>query len=508
MPYNGAGNFVSLPPPQYPAVPGDVIRAAYFNAVINDLIAGLTNVITRDGQSPPTSNLPMGAKKHTGVADATAADQYAAYGQLINSLAIALFKSAFAGSVNRTAQSKLADIVHAADFGVVSDGITDQTTAITTVLTTLGAASFRGILQIPANTKFSPTTVMAAVPTGVGVRMVDTVNWGQPPTYKNKFEILYYGDTVSDDAQQIIGSGHHPAFMTLNMGTAGSVAASSRYGTWLHGVGRDVNGDPLLGWVQQFAKSPSTNTWRTSWRLQTPYSVAIANPSNWTAAQVVAAGSYRLSDGGKVYKTVAGGTCGGVAPTGTGTGINDGGVLWDYVQAALNIDSTRMDLDENGNFGLYGPANVNVTWAQQSGSRQHTISVDGTTNEILWRDSSRALDVLRVGDAFGLRIGTAMSANRVAMSGATPDAPLTGFGRVSNGGATNMTKINRPAGRTQMRIELRFDDGNTTVVHNVGAADQFKLKGSVNATPTSGSFMLFELDTTTSSVWQEVYRSF
>lgn len=134
MPYNGAGNFVSLPPPQYPAVPGDVIRAAYFNAVINDLIAGLTNAVTRDGQSPPTSNLPMAGKKHTGVADATATDQYASYGQLINGLANILFTAAGAGAVNRSAVSKMRDWVSVLDFGVIGDGVADDTAGIQAAL--------------------------------------------------------------------------------------------------------------------------------------------------------------------------------------------------------------------------------------------------------------------------------------------------------------------------------------------------------------------------------------
>lgn len=82
MPYNGSGTFQALPPPQYPAVAGETILAANFNAVINDLIAGLTNAITRDGQTPPLSNLPMAGKKHTGVADGVAVNEYATVGQL------------------------------------------------------------------------------------------------------------------------------------------------------------------------------------------------------------------------------------------------------------------------------------------------------------------------------------------------------------------------------------------------------------------------------------------
>ena len=83
MAFDGTGNFEPLPPPDFPAVGGNLILASEFNNVINDLIAGLGQTITRNGQSPATANLPMGGFKHTAVADATSDDQYAAYGQVM-----------------------------------------------------------------------------------------------------------------------------------------------------------------------------------------------------------------------------------------------------------------------------------------------------------------------------------------------------------------------------------------------------------------------------------------
>lgn len=67
MPYNGSGTFTPYTPGN-PVVTGTVISSTAFNATQNDLAAGLTNAITRDGQSPPSANLPMGGKKHTGLA--------------------------------------------------------------------------------------------------------------------------------------------------------------------------------------------------------------------------------------------------------------------------------------------------------------------------------------------------------------------------------------------------------------------------------------------------------
>jgi len=68
MAFNGSGVFQALTPPTFPAVAGETIFASRFNAVINDIInEGLSKVITRDGQSPPTNNLPMGGYKLTGL---------------------------------------------------------------------------------------------------------------------------------------------------------------------------------------------------------------------------------------------------------------------------------------------------------------------------------------------------------------------------------------------------------------------------------------------------------
>ena len=76
MPYNGVGTFVALPPPDYPAVPGDLVKASQHNNNMVDLFGGLSNAVTRDGQSPPTANLPMAGKRFTDVGDAVLSQEY------------------------------------------------------------------------------------------------------------------------------------------------------------------------------------------------------------------------------------------------------------------------------------------------------------------------------------------------------------------------------------------------------------------------------------------------
>lgn len=409
------------------------------------------------------------------------------------------------GGTARTITAKANDIVDARDFGIVVDGTTDQTTALNTITSALGTAGFRGDLHIPANTKFTATSVFAALPLGVGLNIIDTTNWGQPPSYKNKFHIKIRGDSVSDDSQEIVASNHHPAIMLLNMGTSGSLLGTYRGGSILHGVGQDQDKDPMLGWLQQFAKDPSTNAWRFSLRLQTPYEIAIANPLNWTTATVYAAGAYCRSDGGKVYKTPAGGTSGATAPTGTGT-VSDGAVSWVYTQAALNIDSTRFDILESGSAGFYGPGTIRTTF--QGGSKSHYFEIDSSTGIITWRDAARGLNVLSVSDEAGIQFGVAIGHNWLATSGTGPNAPSTGYGKIANAGATTMTTMVPPAGKTSMMVVLRFDNANTTVAHGTGT-NAFVLKGAVNiATAPSGGYLTLFYDSTDSGAWREYSRSF
>jgi len=71
MPYNGSGSF-SPPGANYPAVSETLITAANRNAVDADFATGLTTALTKDGQTTPTANIPLGGYKLTGVGAATA----------------------------------------------------------------------------------------------------------------------------------------------------------------------------------------------------------------------------------------------------------------------------------------------------------------------------------------------------------------------------------------------------------------------------------------------------
>ena len=69
MPYNGSGVFQRVRNWVADATAGIKIRADYHDAEDDGFAAGLSNCITKDGQTTVTQNIPMNSKRITGLAD-------------------------------------------------------------------------------------------------------------------------------------------------------------------------------------------------------------------------------------------------------------------------------------------------------------------------------------------------------------------------------------------------------------------------------------------------------
>lgn len=83
MPFNGSGTFSPYVPGN-PAVTGTVISSTAFNATQQDIAAGLSNAVTRDGQSPLTGNLPAAGRKITGLGAGVVAGDSLRFEQLFS----------------------------------------------------------------------------------------------------------------------------------------------------------------------------------------------------------------------------------------------------------------------------------------------------------------------------------------------------------------------------------------------------------------------------------------
>ena len=81
MPYNGSGTFTL--PSGNPVVTGTTISSVTTNNTNNDIANGLSNAVTRNGQSPPTANLPMGGFHLTGLSAGAASGDSVSFEQLV-----------------------------------------------------------------------------------------------------------------------------------------------------------------------------------------------------------------------------------------------------------------------------------------------------------------------------------------------------------------------------------------------------------------------------------------
>jgi hypothetical protein len=81
MAFNGSGTYIL--PAGNPVATGTTISSSTTNTTNSDIATALTNCITRDGQSTPSANLPMNAKKLTGLAAGTSAGDSVRYEQVL-----------------------------------------------------------------------------------------------------------------------------------------------------------------------------------------------------------------------------------------------------------------------------------------------------------------------------------------------------------------------------------------------------------------------------------------
>jgi len=134
-PFNGSGTFAL--PSGNPVTTGTTISSTVHNNTNSDLASGLTNCLTKDGQTTPTANLPMGGYAHTGVADATARTQYAKVSQIQDGGYVTLASVSGADTITATCAPAITAYAAGQFFTFVSAGA--NTGAVTLNINSLGA---------------------------------------------------------------------------------------------------------------------------------------------------------------------------------------------------------------------------------------------------------------------------------------------------------------------------------------------------------------------------------
>ena len=136
MAYNGSGTFLINTAGQ-PVVAGTVISSTTFNALTADLATGLSTVITKDGQTTVTANIPMASFKFTGLGVGSAATDSATLSQVQSTVTKLLASVSGTDTVTATASPTLTAYAAGQMFYLVAAG--DNTTSVTLNIDALGA---------------------------------------------------------------------------------------------------------------------------------------------------------------------------------------------------------------------------------------------------------------------------------------------------------------------------------------------------------------------------------
>lgn len=233
MSFNGSGTFVINSAGQ-PVVTGTTIASTAFNSLTADLATGLSTTLTKDGQSTPTANIPMGTFKITGLGNGTASTDAINLGQA---------QGAFVGIGYTTTATAAGTttLTVASNINQFFTGVTTQTVVLP-VVTTLPALGFQfRIVNLSSGT----VTVNSS-----GGNLVASVTANQQVTLTC---ILLTGtDALSWDvkfsgATSVTGTGStvratSPALVTPDLGIPSAATLTNATGLPLSGLIKTVAG--------------------------------------------------------------------------------------------------------------------------------------------------------------------------------------------------------------------------------------------------------------------------
>ena len=280
MSYNGSGTFVINSTGQ-PVVTGTVISSTAFNALTADLATGLSTALTKDGQTTPTANLPMGTFKFTGLSAGSAATDSANIAQVQNSFGSFLTVSG-TDTITATVSPALTAYASGQMFAFVAANT--NTGAVTINISSLGAKSI---------TK-NGTTALAAGDITANYLFVIVYDGTQ-------FQVVGVSATTFTD---LTISG------VLTLSGAGVQLNSSGTGAWKLPVGTTAQRPTgASGLIRQ-----NSTTGNPEWYdATTSQWLQFSQPAGYAVNYLVVAGG----GGGGGYNNGAGGGAGGLLTTST-----------------------------------------------------------------------------------------------------------------------------------------------------------------------------------------------
>lgn len=186
MAFNGSGTFNLVA--GNPVVTGTTISSTWANNTLSDIATGLSTVITKDGQTTPTANIPLAGYKLTGSGAATANGDLVRYeqvGALAGSQTTALTgltsSLLYTGTKQNTTSGTSIDFLSVPSWarritlslsGVSTNGTSNPLIQIGDS----GGIENASYLSIAALVAAGPSIVISGFTTGVGVNTNSAVN--------------------------------------------------------------------------------------------------------------------------------------------------------------------------------------------------------------------------------------------------------------------------------------------------------------------------------------------
>jgi hypothetical protein len=183
MAFNGSGTFLINTAGQ-PVVAGTVISSTAFNALTADLATGLSTVITKDGQTTVTANIPMSTYKFTGLGVGSAATDSANLSQVQSTVTKLLTSVSGTDTITAVGAPVVAAYAAGQMFYFVATG--DNTGAVTLNIDSLGAKAVTrdGSVALAAG-DIKSGEVVVVVYDGTRFQVVSQLNSAGNATFAN-----------------------------------------------------------------------------------------------------------------------------------------------------------------------------------------------------------------------------------------------------------------------------------------------------------------------------------
>lgn len=220
MAFNGSGTFNLAS--GNPVVSGTVISSSTQNTTLSDIATGLSNCVTRDGQSPAIADLPMGSHKITGLLDGTSANHAASLSQVQSGVVSLIQSISGADTITGLLVPSLLAYAAGQTFRFVSAGA--NTGAVTLNINSLGAKSIAklGTTALTAN-DIPSGAVVEVIYDGTQFQLIGLAATSLNPA--NNYQVTnlnYTGTLIGSTGILNIGSGqlYKDASGNVGIGTA------------------------------------------------------------------------------------------------------------------------------------------------------------------------------------------------------------------------------------------------------------------------------------------------